>query len=113
MSNNEDVTDEDKIQIFKDSFSKLTNVTIGMVGSSIYKIDSSQGSTDNPKFIKEFIDNSDKSIFNQIQKHLEALKEHNSIRPIIVPVTEEMRTSGITGDTVEIPMTFDASTFFV
>lgn len=113
MSNNEDITDEDKIQIFKDSFSKLTNVTIGMVGSSIYKIDSSQGSTDNPKFIKEFIDNSDKSIFNQIQKHLEALKEHNSIRPIIVPVTEEMRTSGITGDTVEIPMTFDASTFFV
>lgn len=113
MSNDDKISDEDKISIFKESFTKLTNVTIGMVGASIYKIDSSQGSTDNPMFIKEFIDNSDKAIFNKIQKHLEHLKEQNSIKPIIVPVTEDMRANGVTGETVEIPMTFDSSTFFV
>lgn len=113
MSNDDKISDEDKIAIFKESFTKLTNVTIGMVGASIYKIDSSQGTTDNPMFIKEFIDNSDKAIFNKIQKHLEHLKEQNSIKPIIVPVTEEMRATGVTGDTIEIPMTFDSSTFFV
>lgn len=113
MANNETISDEDKISIFKESFTKLTNVTIGMVGASIYKIDSSNGTTDNPRFIKEFVDNSDKSVFNQIQKHLETLKEQNSIKPIIVPVTEEMRANGITGETIELPMTFDASTFFV
>lgn len=113
MSNDDKISDEDKIAIFKESFTKLTNVTIGMVGASIYKIDSSQGSTDNPMFIKEFIDNSDKAIFNKIQKHLEQLKEQNSVKPIIVPVTEDMRTNGVTGETIEIPMTFDSSTFFV
>ena len=113
MSNDDKISDEDKISIFKESFTKLTNVTIGMVGASIYKIDSSQGSTDNPMFIKEFIDNSDKAIFNKIQKHLEHLKEQNSIKPIIVPVTEDMRANGVTSETVEIPMTFDSSTFFV
>ena len=113
MANNETISDDDKITIFKDSFSKLTNVTIGMVGASIYKIDSSQGSTDNPRFIKEFVDNTDKEIFDKIQKHLEALKEQNSIKPIIVTVTDEMRANGITGETVEVPMTFDSSTFFV
>jgi hypothetical protein len=113
LSNNEEISDEDKVKIFKDSFSKLTNVTIGMVGASIYKIDSSQGSTDNPQFIKEFIDNADKEIFNKIQKHLEVLRVNNSVRPIVVSVTEEMRAKGITGETIEIPLTFDASTFFV
>lgn len=113
MSNDDKISDEDKIAIFKESFTKLTNVTIGMVGASIYKIDSSQGSTDNPMFIKEFIDNSDKAIFNKIQKHLEQLKEQNSVKPIIVPVTEDMRSNGVTGETIEIPMTFDSSTFFV
>ena len=113
MSNNEQINDIDKISMFKESFTKLTNVTIGMVAESIFKIDSSQGSTDNPKFIQEFINNSDKSVFDKIQNHLEKLKEQNSIKPIIVNVTDEMRQNGITGDTIEIPMTFDASTFFV
>jgi hypothetical protein len=113
MSNNEQINDIDKIAMFKESFTKLTNVTIGMVAESIFKIDSSQGSTDNPKFIQEFINNLDKSVFDKIQNHLEKLKEQNSIKPVIVNVTDEMRQNGITGDTIEIPMTFDASTFFV
>ena len=113
MANNDQISEEDKISLFKESFTKLTNVTIGMVAESIFKIDSSQGSTDNPEFIQEFINNADKSVFNKIQNHLEKLKEQNSIKPVIVNVTDEMRANGITGDSVEIPMTFDASTFFV
>jgi hypothetical protein len=113
MANNDQISEEDKISLFKESFTKLTNVTIGMVAESIFKIDSSKGSTDNPEFIQEFINNADKSVFNKIQNHLEKLKEQNSIKPVIVNVTDEMRANGITGDSVEIPMTFDASTFFV
>lgn len=112
MSNNETISDEDKVKIFKDSFSKLTNITIGTISSTIYKIDSSNGSTDNPEFIKEFIDNVDKEIFDKIQKHLETLRETNSVKPISVPVTEEMKNNGVTEDTIEIPLVFDASNFF-
>lgn len=112
MVNDDNMSEEEKIKIFKDSFSKLTTITIGTIGSTIYKIDSSNGSTDNPDFIKEFIDNVDKGVFDKIQKHLEELKENNSVKPIIVNVTDEMRENGITNDTIEIPLTFDASNFF-
>lgn len=113
MVNDEKVADEDKLKIFKESFSKLSSVTIGMISASIYKIESSNGPTDNPEFIKEFINNVDKDVFNKIQKHLEDLKERNSVKPMVIPVTDEMREKGMTGETVEIPLVFDVSTFFV
>jgi hypothetical protein len=112
MSNDQNMSDEDKVKIFKESFSKLTNITIGTISSTIYKIDSSNGSTDNPVFIKEFIDDVDKEIFEKIQKHLESLRENNSVQPITIAVTDEMKENGITGDTIEIPLIFDASNFF-
>lgn len=113
IANNSTMSEDDKIKAFKESFSKLTEVTIGIVEKSIFRIDSSEGSTDNPRHIKEFIENADKDIFNVIQSHLENLKIINSIKPIQVTVTEEMKAQGITGDTVEVPLVFDPATFFV
>lgn len=113
LANDDKMAEEDKLRLFKDSFKKLTDATVGTVGAGIFRIDSSQGSTDNPNYIREFVDNIDKDIFNTIQNHLEAMKDQNVIKPIVVPVSDEMREKGITGDTVEVPLTFDASTFFV
>jgi len=113
LVNNESMSEEDKLAAFKDSFNKLTDITIGMVQSSIYRVDSSQGSTENTEFIKEFVDNVDKDLFNAVQTHVEALKENNTIRPLLVEVTEEMKQQGITGDTVTVPLVFDPATFFV
>lgn len=108
-----DTDEEEKLSAFKKSFSKLTEVTIGTVQASIFRIDSSEGSTDNPKFIKEFIENVDKEIFNTVHKHLEKLKEINTIKPIVVQVTDDMREKGFQGETAEVPLVFDPSTFFV
>lgn len=113
LANNETISEDDKLNIFKDSFSKLTGVTIGTIASSIYKIDSPTGSTEDPKFIKEFIDNVDKSIFNAVQSHLENLKEINSIKPVVIETPPEFKERGYTQDKIEIPLVFDASTFFV
>ena len=110
--NNDGLSEEDRLKLFKESFSKLTELTLGMVRASIVKIDSSEGSTEDPKFINEFIDNVDKEIFNKIQEHLDMLREANTLKPIIVPVSDEMREKGITGETVEVPMVFDPATFF-
>jgi len=111
--NDEKVSEDDKIKLFKESFKKLTESTMSTIAESINKIESSQGSTDDPKFIKEFVDNIDKEIFNIIQKHLDNLKDSNSIKPMTVSVTDEMREKGVTGDSLEIPITFDPTTFFV
>jgi hypothetical protein len=113
IANNDMLNEADKLSAFKESFSKLTEVTIGMVQSGIYRVDSSQGSTDNLQFIKEFVDNVDKDIFNLVQKHLEKLKEINAIKPIRIAVTDEMRLKGFGGEFIEVPLVFDPSTFFV
>lgn len=110
--NDDNLNEEEKINVFKESFSKLSAITIGIVADSIFKIDSSQGSTENPKFIQEFIYNVDKNIFNKVQEHLENLRDQNAIRPVTVPVTEELRAQGFTGETLEVPLTFDAANFF-
>jgi hypothetical protein len=111
--NDDTMSEEKKIELFRTSFKSLSDATLGTISDSISRIDSVNGSTDNPKFIKEFIDNTDKEIFNKIQAHLEKLKDINAIKPMVVEVTEEMREKGIKTDTVEVPITFDPSTFFV
>jgi hypothetical protein len=110
--NDDKISDDDKIKLFRESFKKLTETTLDTIANSINKIESINGSTDDPVFIKDFVDNIDKELFDVVQKHLEHLKESNTIKPMSVQVTDEMRENGVTGDTVEIPITFDPTTFF-
>lgn len=113
MVNDDAISEDDKIALFQESFKKISDATLGSVSGSISKIDSNNGSTDNAEFIQEFVDNIDKEIFNKIQNHLDMLREKNAIKPMRVAVTEEMKQQGITGETIEVPVTFDPSTFFV
>ena len=110
--NDEKVSEEQKIRLFRESFKKLSDTTLGTISDSIDRIDSSNGSTNNPDHIKEFVSNIDKEIFDIIEKHVKRLQEANTIKPMIVPVTDEMRENGVAGNSVEIPITFDPSTFF-
>lgn len=115
IANDEKLSEEEKLRVYKESFNKLSEITIGMVQNSIFRIDTTAGSTDNPQHIKEFIENVDKEIYNKIQTHLEKLRDANTIKPKRVPVTDLMRERGYTGtaDTIEVPLVFDPSTFFV
>lgn len=110
--NDEKVSEEQKIRLFQESFKKLSDTTLGTISDSIDRIDSSNGSTNNPDHIKEFVSNIDKELFDIIEKHVKRLQEANTIKPMIVPVTDEMRENGVAGNSVEIPITFDPSTFF-
>lgn len=111
--NDENLDQNEKLRIFKESFSKLTEITIGVVESSIFRIDSPLGSTENSDHIKEFIENTDKDVFNKIKEHLDNLREQNAVKSIRVPVTDDLREKGFTGEFIEVPLVFDPSTFFV
>jgi len=113
LVNDDKISEDDRIALFKEGFDKLNRATMMTIVNSISHIESSQGSTDNPEFILEFVNNVDKEIFNKIQQHLESMNTKNAIKPITVTVTDQMREQGVAGDTLEIPLTFDASTFFV
>jgi hypothetical protein len=111
--NNDKLSEEEKIKLFRESFKTLSDSTLGTISDSIVKIESANGSTQDTAFIKEFVNNIDKELFNKIQTHLETLQSANTIKPLSVAVTAEMKEKGVTDDNIEIPITFDPSTFFV
>lgn len=106
------LTDEEKTQIFKQAIDRLTDVTVNLINKSVYKIDSSQGSTDNIKHIQEFMENVDKEIFEKIKGHIEELRKNNTIKPLIIDPTQEMIEKGVPDQPIEIPLSFDPSNFF-
>ena len=105
------ITDENKLQAFSNSFKKLTDLTINMVVESIVSIDTPDGKVTNRDFIIDFFNNSDKSMFDMILKHLEKMKSGSSIKPLKIISSPEDIASGIPAE-YEIPITFDQSNFF-
>lgn len=112
VANDDAMPEAEKVRLFKESFKKLTDATVDTITASIYRVDTSQGSTDNPLHIKEFIDDADSEVFNRVQEHLEQLRNQNAIKPLQIPVTDQMREQGITGEVLEVPLVFDPATFF-
>lgn len=113
IAESSDMADEEKQRLFKENFDKLNNVSIGIVNDAVFKVETSEGSTDNPKFIKEFMSNVDKEIFKKIQTHIELMREQNQIKPLRVKPTQEMIDAGYSTEPLDIPLVFDASSFFV
>ena len=111
LVNDSTLSEEEKIQQFKDSFKKLTDITVGIVINSVYKIESKVGSTDNPEFLQEFMNNCDKKVFDAIKERLDLLQKKNSLKPARVKSTPEMIAAGA-AEEIEIPITFDPSSFF-
>jgi hypothetical protein len=110
--NNDNVSEEEKVRVFKESFAKLNKLTLGIVAESIYNIDSINGNTSDRRHIQEFMDNVDKEVFDKIKNHIDQLRENNAIKPLNIKVTDEMREVGVSGDELSIPLNFDPSNFF-
>lgn len=112
IATNSKMSEEEKAKSFKEAIEKLTNVTINLVNNSVYRIDTPQGYTDDLRHIKEFMENVDKSVFEKVKTHIEQLRENNSVKPMTVQPTPEMLEKGVPNEPIEIPLTFDPSTFF-
>lgn len=109
---NDDTLEEDKkLELFTQSFNKLTQMTLDLVSNTVYRIDTTAGSVDEKEFIMEFMSNCDKNIFNAVKEHIDKLKESIAIKPLRVKATEEMLAAG-SEEEVEVPLTFDPTTFF-
>lgn len=111
LVNNETISDEDKLQAFTNSFTKLTELTVSMITQGIDKIVIDDQEVTNRKHIDEFVKNSDKDFFNAITKHLETQREKYTIKPLKVNTPPEDQARGVPSS-YEIPITFDQSNFF-
>lgn len=103
--NNGDLTDEQKQEAFNDAFLKLTVHTVDIIGKTIYRVDSPNGSTENPAHIEEFVRNASSKIFKAIQDHLEKQRDHNSFKAMKGKCTECEHE-------YEAPIMFNQSNFF-
>lgn len=103
--NNDSISDEEKIKRFGESFVKLSELTVEIIAGCISKIDSPNGSTDDLKFIREFIDNAPKSVFEKISEHVGELKKRADMPDLKVKCTS-------CNNEYEIAVDMDQSNFF-
>jgi hypothetical protein len=103
--NDENISDEEKIDKFSKSFVKLTELTVDIVAGCISKIETPTGSTDDHEFIMEFINNCPRDIFDKISQHITDIKETIELKPQDVVCTH-CNTEYI------LPITMDQSNFF-
>jgi hypothetical protein len=111
LVNNERISDEDKLQAFTNSFTKLTQLTVDMISKGIASIEVGEEVVTNRAHIDDFIKNADKNFFSAITKHLEEEKKKFTLKPLIARATPEEIEQGVPA-TYEVPITFDQSNFF-
>ena len=111
LVNNSELSEEQKIDTFRDSFKKLTDITVGIINNSVYRIESSAGTTEIPEDITEFMENCDKSVYDAVRDRLDSLRKSNSLKPVKVRATQEMIDNG-SEEEIEVPLTFDPANFF-
>lgn len=109
--NDDNISDEKKLEIFNQSFSKLTDLTVNLISESIYKIITPDVEVTDQRTILEFVNNVDKVIFDKINKHLNNLKTHNELKPIACYTTEEQQEQGAPAS-YQVPINFNDSDFF-
>jgi hypothetical protein len=81
------------------------------MADSVYKIETAEGEVTDLKFIREFVSNSDKSVFEMIKTHLDTLKSNNEIKPMRLGTTLDQQAEGAP-QTFEVPINFNNSDFF-
>jgi hypothetical protein len=111
VASNQDLSEKQKLQLVNDSFKVLSDLTTDMMVGTIFKIKTDEGDVTETRYIKEFIENADKSMFDLVQKHINDLKEHNEIKPITITTSLEQQQAGAP-ITFEVPINFDHATFF-
>lgn len=110
--NNSVISDEEKIKIFNQGMTQLTDLTMEMIANSVFKVHTPTEIVDNPEFIQEFIKNADALLIQQIQNQINENKKNVGIQPMTVYSNEEQILHGAP-ESYQMPISLDNSNFFV
>ena len=111
IANDESIKESERIKLISESFKTLTDLTSDMVVNSIIKIKIDDADVTETRFIKEFIENSDKTVVDTIQKHINDLKSQNEIKPVQLATSADQQERGAPA-VIDIPIDFDNASFF-
>jgi hypothetical protein len=109
---NSAMTEEQKSVQFVKSFKTLNNINFDMLVNSVTEITTPDGhSVTDPEQIKQFCDNCEAAVINEIQDKLAEIRTQAQLKPVKMKATEEQIKKGVPA-TYEVPITFDNSNFF-
>ena len=103
--NDEQISDEEKLDKFGKSFVKITELTVDIIADCITQIETPNGMTADKAQIKDFINNCSKDVFDKIQQHITHLKEQIELKAQNVKCNE-------CDHEFSLPVTMDQSNFF-
>jgi hypothetical protein len=110
---NSEMSDEEKVKRFDESFKALTELNSKVLLKNISKITTPEGTeVSDPAQIKEFVDNANATLITELQDALAVIRVQGSVKPLKLKATEEQIKKGAPV-TYEVPVTFDTANFFV
>ncbi len=110
---NSNLSAEEKVKKFDESFKSLTELNVNVLLKNIEKIITPDGTVViDPVQIQEFVDNANASLITEIQDELIKIRVQGAVKPLKLKATEEQIKKGAP-TTYEVPVTFDTANFFV
>lgn len=103
--NNDELSDEVKLEKFGASFVKLTELSVDIIADCIVKIETPDGSVDDKAMIKDFINNCSKDIFDKVSTHITSMKDQIELKEQSVQCNECHKN-------FSLPITMDQANFF-
>lgn len=103
--NDEQMSDEEKLKRFGESFVKLTALTVDIIADCITRIETPDGATSDKNHIKDFINNCSKDVFEAVSTRINDMKSQIELKTPTVCCSECSKEFGV-------PITMDQSNFF-
>lgn len=105
------ITEDLKVQLLNQAAERLADANVIQVVNGIERIDTSNGSTDEFEYIREFLNNSDPTVFKAISKRYRELNEKNTYSEITVQTPPKYVEQGAPA-TITTKFELDYSSFF-
>jgi len=107
------LTEEEKTKRYADAYKNLTELNFEMLSSTFTKVTTPEGEAVTDKGqIKDFLNNTDSKIVNEMQDEMIKLRAQAQVKPIMLKATDEQIKKGAPVS-FQVPLTFDNSNFFV
>ncbi len=110
--NDDELSEEQKLQKFNESFNRITDMNISTIVNSVVAVQfNNEDPVTNKNYIIEFFSNADKTVYKNVVNHIDTQRKKFSIKPLKVKFSEEDIANG-SPEELDVPISFDQSNFF-
>jgi hypothetical protein len=106
-----DINEETKIQYMNQAAEQLAEANVIQVVNGIERIDTTEGSTDDQAFIRDYLNNSDPTVFKAVNNRFKELNAKNTYSQITVQTPPQYIAQGAP-ETITTNFELDYASFF-